>query len=82
MSNLTLEDFLLNNSNIDKVFINEFFYIQKMNIESKHKPFIVDLDLVTKWLKSFKKDLKDTLLKLYIKDVDYILLDDNIVLGG
>ena len=55
MNNLTLEEFVIENTNINKFFINEFFNIQKMNIESIHKPFIIDLDLVAKWLNSLKK---------------------------
>jgi hypothetical protein len=86
MNNLTLEEFVIENTNINKEFINEFFNIQKMNIESIHKPFIIDLDLVAKWLNSLKKDLKDTLLKSYVKDVDFIFLninnDDKIDKGG
>ena len=74
MSKITLEDFLVTHSQIDKFFIYDFFMIQKICKNSVHKPFIKDLDLVAKWLGTGKKDIKDTLLKTYIINIDYIVL--------
>ena len=50
MSKITLEDFLVTHSQIDKFFIYDFFMIQKIGKNSVHKLFIMDLDLVAKWL--------------------------------
>lgn len=68
---ITLRDFLLTHSKIDESFILDFFDIQNMSKYGNHKPFIMDLDLIAIWLKSTKKDIKDTLLNSYIVDVDY-----------
>ena len=77
MSKITLEDFLLTHSKIDKLFIYDFFMIQKIGKNSVHKPFIMDLDLVAKWLDTKKEDIKDTLIKSYIKDIDYMIIRPN-----
>jgi phage anti-repressor protein len=66
-----LEDFLITHSKIDKTFIYDFFMIQKIGKNSEYKPFIMDLELVAKWLDTGKKDIKDTLKASYIENVDY-----------
>jgi len=37
--------------------------IQKIGKDSVHKPFIMDLELIAKWLGTGKKNVKDTLLQ-------------------
>jgi phage anti-repressor protein len=75
MSNqLTLEDFLITHSKINKTFIYDFFMIQKIGKDSEYKPFIMDLELIAKWLDTGKKDLKDTLKASYIENIDYRVL--------
>ena len=66
-----MEDFLITHSKIDKTFIYDFFIIQKIGKNSEYKPFIMDLELVAKWLDTGKKDIKDTLKASYIENVDY-----------
>ena len=73
MKQITLEDFLLSHSTINQFFIYEFFSIQKIGKDSKNKPFIMDLEIVARWLDTTKGDLKETLKKSYIKNIDYIV---------
>jgi len=77
MNNLTLEEFLLNNSSINKEFIRDFFGVQNNKEYIIHKPFTIDLDTVVYWLNSRKDILKDTLIKSYKINIDYILLPVN-----
>ena len=74
---LTLEDFLITHSKINKTFIYDFFMIQKIGKDSEYKPFIMDLELIAKWLDTGKKDLKDTLKASYIENVDYRVMGVN-----
>ena len=78
MENITLEEFLIKNTNINKEFIRDFFSIQKDEQYNKYKPFIIDLDIITYWLNSRKDVLKNTLKHTYIKNIDYILLQVNL----
>ena len=68
---ITLEDFLVSHSQINKTFIYDFFMIQKIGKDSQYKPFIMDLELIAKWLDTKKGDLKDTLKTSYIENIDY-----------
>lgn len=77
MPDITLQDFLLTHSQIDANFIADFFMIQNIGKNSQHKPFIIKLDLIAKWLETRKSDLKETLMKSYKKDVDYIIIPVN-----
>ena len=70
---ITLRDFLLTHSKIDESFILDFFDIQNMSKYGNYKPFIMDLDLIAIWLNTAKKDLKKTLLKTYLLNIDYII---------
>jgi len=45
-----LENFLINNSNINKKFIIDFFGFQKKKIYEEYKPFKIDLEDVSYWL--------------------------------
>lgn len=73
MKHITLEDFLLSHSSINQFFIYEFFSIQKIGKDSINKPFIMDLEIVARWLDAKKKDIKETLKTSYIKNIDYII---------
>ena len=70
-----LENFLTKNSNIDVEFIKDFFFIQKNNEYKNHKPFVIDLATLCKWMNIQKRDFKASLLKNYKKDVDYIFVE-------
>ena len=59
---MNLADFLKRYSNIKNSFIDDFFSFYDINSKNE---FIIDLDKVSKWLKSRKYNLKDTLKNSY-----------------
>lgn len=77
-----LESFLINNSDISKEFINDFFGFQKKQLYEEYKPFTIDLEDVAYWLESRKTTLKETLILNYSKNIDYLIvknmLQDNL----
>ena len=74
---LTLEDFLITHSNIDKFFIYDFFMIQKIGKDSENEPFTMNLNFIAKWLDIKKGDLTDTIKTYYIENVDYKVVRHN-----
>ena len=72
---ISLQEYLIKHSKISKAFIREFIAIQESDVLREHYPFVVDLDLIVKWLQlSERKPLIKTLKNSYKKDTDYILL--------
>lgn len=71
---MELAEFLKKYSNINNKFIDDFFSLYNVNNKNE---FIINLDKVSKWLKSRKHDLKDTLLKTYQLNKDYIINKPN-----
>jgi phage anti-repressor protein len=69
-----LESFLINNSDISKEFINDFFGFQKKKLYEEYKPFTINLEDVAYWLETRKADLKSLLIQYYLKNVDYIII--------
>ena len=69
---ITLEEFLIQKTNINKKFITDFFGIQKDELYKEYKPFIINIEVVAYWLDANKKDLKETLINSYQKNIDYI----------
>ena len=78
---LDLENFLIENSDISKKFITDFFGFQKKTLYNEYEPFVIDLEDIAYWLESRKTTLKETLSSQYSKNIDYIiiknLLQDN-----
>jgi hypothetical protein len=70
-----LEEFLIKESNINKDFIKDFFGIQKNKAHEKYKPFTIDLDDIAFWLDAGKGHIKNTLVKNYLYNIDYTILD-------
>jgi phage anti-repressor protein len=73
-----LENFLLENSNISKDFIINFFGVQKKILYSKYKPFTIDLQDIAFWLDTRKPDLNKLLTKYYAKGLDYIIVTNSL----
>ena len=69
---LNLENFLIENSNISKKFITDFFGFQKKTLYTKYEPFTIDLEDIAFWLETKKFKLKETLNNNYSKNLDYI----------
>ena len=70
-------DFLKKYSDIDVEFIGEFLDIRQG--DKTHDPFRIDLNIVTKWLKSNKNKLKKTLETSYTNNIDHIIFLDPMV---
>jgi phage anti-repressor protein/predicted GIY-YIG superfamily endonuclease len=69
---LSFIDFLKKFSTIPNLFLEDFFKL--FNYESiNNTEKIVNANDVIKWLKIHKHNLKKTLQKSYIKDVDYVI---------
>ena len=72
---ISLQEYLIKYSGVDHRFITDFIAIQQSDISRTYYPFVVNLNLIIKWLQvNHKSHLKRTLLKSYIRDIDYILL--------
>ena len=67
-----LENFLIENSNISKEFINDFFGFQKKQLYEEYKPFTIDLNDIAHWLETRKSKLRETLNGNYSIKIDYI----------
>lgn len=78
---VALENFLIENSDISKKFIKDFFGFQKTDKFKDYKPFTIDLDDVAYWLDAVKSNLKSTLTITYIKDIDFIVVK-SVLLGN
>jgi phage anti-repressor protein len=74
-----LESFLINNSDINKEFINDFFGFQKKKLYEEYKPFTIDLEDVAFWLETRKADLKDLLIQYYSKNLDFIIIKQSLL---
>ena len=65
----TFPDYLKTYSSISSKFIDDFFGLHDYKIIFNE--IYINFDLVVKWLKTRKNDLKSTLVKTYIENVDY-----------
>lgn len=74
MNNISLIDFLLSHSKIERNFILDFFDIKDNYRIRGHSPFVIDLEIVSIWLDVNNYELKKTLIKSYKKNVDYKLV--------
>ena len=72
MEKLTFKEFLKKYSLLSNEFINDCYSIYDFN-EINNEDFIIDLDIVAKWLETRKNRLKETLTKSYVLSVDYII---------
>lgn len=72
MQNTTFKDFLKKYSLLTNEFIEDFYKIYDYN-ENDNNDFIIDLDIISKWLETRKNRLKETLNNSYVKSVDYII---------
>jgi phage anti-repressor protein len=66
---MDLKTYLKTYSTINNKFIDDFFSLYKYTTTSAD--FVIDLDMVSKWLDSNKATLKRTLIKTYTEKIDY-----------
>ena len=69
---MKFKDFLKKYSNLNDEFIDDFYNIYEFN-ENNNSDYMIDLDIVSKWLDTRKRKLKETLVKSYNKNIDYTL---------
>ena len=72
MQELSLKEFLKKYSTLSNNFIDDFYFIYDFN-ELNNNDFIINLEIISKWLGSEKGKLKKTLLKSYTKNMDWII---------
>jgi hypothetical protein len=70
--NISFKDFLKKYSTLSNLFIEDFYIIYNYN-ENENEDFIINLNLISKWLETRKRKLKETLINTYNKDIDYII---------
>ena len=70
MNTLSLKDFLKKYSTLSNDFIDDFYNIYDFN-EHNNNDFIIDINIVAKWLGSKKGKIKETLNNTYNLNIDY-----------
>jgi phage anti-repressor protein len=65
----TLQNYLKKFSTIDDKFIDDFFSLYKY--DTKDDEFVINLDVLAKWLDARKSTIKETLINSYTKGIDY-----------
>lgn len=78
---INFKDFLKKYSNLNNEFIDDFYNIYDFNINNNND-FIIDLEIIVKWLNMRKMDLKKTLERTYIKNIDYLINKNKIKKNG
>lgn len=69
---MNFQDYMKKFTTIDPKFIDDFFSLYDQ--ETSDNDFVIDLDIVIKWLGMEKFNFKKTLKSSYIKDVDYEII--------
>jgi phage anti-repressor protein len=72
MSKLTLREFLKKYSLLSNEFIDDFYDIYDFN-ETDNNDFIINLEIIAKWLGTIKGKLKETLVNSYTQNIDWII---------
>ena len=67
---MKLKEFLKKYSTLSNAFIDDFHNIYTFDEENEND-FIINIDIVAKWLVSTKSRLKETLIRTYNKNIDY-----------
>lgn len=70
MNNLSLKDFLKKYSTLSNDFIDDFYNIYDFN-QYNNNDFIININVVAKWLGSLKGKIKETLVNTYNLNIDY-----------
>jgi phage anti-repressor protein len=78
--NLSLRDYLKKYSSINNDFIDDFFGLYTKT--TNDNDFIINLDVVSKWLESRKDHLKKTLKESYSLNLDYTIKKSKLSIAG
>lgn len=75
---MDFKTFLIENSNIKKSFINDFFEIIREDYFELSEQFLINSKKLQIWLNiSSKKDFHDTIKRSYVNNIDYIITKPN-----
>ena len=75
---MDFKSILINNSNIKKTFINDFFEIIREDYFDLEDKFLIDSNKLQLWLNiNSRKDFHDTIKRSYIINIDYIINKPN-----
>ena len=66
---ISLQEFLKKYSSISNKFIDDFFSLYTINTDDTE--FVINFDILVKWLGMRKENLKKTLVSSYVKNIDY-----------
>jgi phage anti-repressor protein/predicted GIY-YIG superfamily endonuclease len=66
---LSLQEYLKKFSSISNIFIDDFFSLYNENTDDND--FVIDIDIISKWLILRKDAIKKTLSESYRKNIDY-----------
>ncbi len=76
---MDFKTFLINNSNIKKSFINDFFEIIREDYFELSDKFLISSNKLQLWLNiTSRKDFHDTIKRSYIVNIDYIITKPNV----
>ena len=76
----SLVDYIKNNSSVPIEFINDFFIIYQYN--TKDTDFVIELDILVKWLESIKGNITSTLRHTYKINIDYTEINNKTGTNG
>lgn len=77
---VNLKEYLKKYSTIGSAFIDDFYSLY--DYKTNDDDFVIDIEILSKWLKAEKKHLKETLTNSYIKNIDYTVSKKDINTGG
>lgn len=77
---INLQEYLKKYSTISSSFIDDFYSLY--SYDTNNDDFVINIEMLAKWLKAEKKHLKETLTNSYIKNVDYKVSKKDINTGG
>jgi hypothetical protein len=69
---MNFKDFLKKFSTLNNSFIEDFHTIYKLE-ENNNNDHVINLNIISKWLDTKKGKLKETLVRTYNKNIDYIV---------
>lgn len=68
---LNLKNYLIKYSIINSKFIEDFFDLY--NFQTSQNDFVINLNIIVKWLKTSKGHIKETLTRSYVENIDYTI---------
>jgi hypothetical protein len=71
---MIFEEFINKYSFINSKFVKDFYNIIKEDYIERYNEFLIDSEILRKWLKiSMKRSFNDTIKRSYKKNIDYTI---------